>query len=249
MLPVAHSFACFLSTRANEHIYNNATEKRRIIYTATLAGLVPGGPGHSHQSVRDISALAAIPNLVLAEPSSEAEVDAMYDYLVNQVRESAYLRLVSVKWPLPFAYPHGQPIDVGRGWVVREGADAIAFAYGPWLLSNAFEAADEIETNTGMSICLVNLPWLNRIDPEWLRQVIGSRRSIVTLDNHYLHGGQGEMLSAAIAALGLEPAARVTRVGLTELPECGTNDEVLAYHGLDVPGLVKSLRQAVPQVA
>src|SRR4029077_3979433 len=24
MLPVVHSFACFLSTRANEHIYNNA---------------------------------------------------------------------------------------------------------------------------------------------------------------------------------------------------------------------------------
>src|SRR4030095_15308120 len=56
ILPVVHSFACFLSTRANEHIYNNATEGRKIIYTATLAGLVPGGPGHSHESVRDISA-------------------------------------------------------------------------------------------------------------------------------------------------------------------------------------------------
>jgi len=35
MLPVVHSFACFLSTRANEQIYNNATEKKRVIYTAT----------------------------------------------------------------------------------------------------------------------------------------------------------------------------------------------------------------------
>ena len=55
LLPVVHSFACFLSTRANEQIYNNATERSKIIYTATLAGVVPGGPGHSHQSVRDIS--------------------------------------------------------------------------------------------------------------------------------------------------------------------------------------------------
>ena len=61
ILPVVHSFACFLSTRANEHIYNNATEGRKIIYTATLAGLVPGGPGHSHQSVRDISAIGSVP--------------------------------------------------------------------------------------------------------------------------------------------------------------------------------------------
>src|SRR5262245_12960405 len=52
MLPVVHSFACFLTTRANEQIYNNATERKKIIYTATLAGAVPGGPGHSHQSVR-----------------------------------------------------------------------------------------------------------------------------------------------------------------------------------------------------
>jgi transketolase len=133
--------------------------------------------------------------------------------------------------------------------VVREGSDAVAFGYGPWLLSNAFEAADQIEKTTGLSIRVVNLPWLNRVDHDWLRDVIGFRRSIVTLDNHYLHGGQGQMLSAAIAELGLEPAARVTCVGVTELPQCGTNDEVLAYHGLDVTGLVKSLRQAVPQIA
>ena len=39
MLPVVHSFACFLTTRANEHIYNNATEQTKIIYVGTLAGV------------------------------------------------------------------------------------------------------------------------------------------------------------------------------------------------------------------
>ena len=38
MLPVVHSFACFLTTRANEQIYNNATERTKIIYVGTLAG-------------------------------------------------------------------------------------------------------------------------------------------------------------------------------------------------------------------
>ena len=45
------------STRPNEQIYNNATERTKVIYVGSLAGLLPGGPGHSHQSVRDISAL------------------------------------------------------------------------------------------------------------------------------------------------------------------------------------------------
>ncbi len=248
-LPIVHSFACFLAARPNEQIYNQCSESTKVIYVGSLAGLLPGGPGHSHQSVRDISALAGIPTLVLAEPSSEVEVEAIYDHLVNRVSASSYLRLVSVKWPLPFSYPKAHEVEVGRGWVVRDGADAVVFGYGPWLLSNAFEAAEEIERSAGAGIRLVNLPWLNRVDPAWLRHVIGARRSIVTLDNHYLHGGQGEMIAAAVAALGLEPAARVTSVGVTALPECGTNDEVLAWHGLDVSGLVKSLRQAVPQVA
>src|ERR1700693_3299241 len=73
MLPVVHSFACFLTTRANEQIYNNATERTKIIYVGTLPGLIPGAPGHSHQSVRDISPIGAVPGLTAIEPCSEVE--------------------------------------------------------------------------------------------------------------------------------------------------------------------------------
>ena len=58
-------------------------------------------------------------------------------------------------------------------------------------------------------------------------------------------------VAAAVASLGLD-RVKVTAIGVRELPECGTNDEVLAYHGLDVAGLVGQLRAAhaaVPQVA
>ena len=248
-LPVVHSFACFLAARPNEQIYNQCSERSKVLYVGSLAGLLPGGPGHSHQSVRDIGALGSVPHLIMAEPCCEAEVEALVDTLVNTIDESAYLRLVSVKWPMPFPYPADRQVRVGSGWTVREGADAVVFGYGPWLLANAFEAAALIEEETGASIRLVNLPWLNRIDMAWLRAVVGACRSIVTLDNHYVRGGQGDMVAAAVAELGLEPGVRVTRVGVTELPECGTNDEVLAYHGLDIAGLVKALRQAVPQLA
>ena len=246
-LPVAHSFACFLSTRPNEQIYNQCSEGSKAIYVGSLAGVLPGGPGHSHQSVRDISALSAVPNLLMAEPAAEAEVHALVDYLVNDATESAYLRLVSVKWPLPFAYPSNTRVQPGIGWIVRPGADAVVFGYGPWLLSNAWHAAEEIEKATGSRLRLVNLPWLNRVDAAWLKETVGGCRTIITLDNHYLHGGQGEMIAAAIAELGLDPAARVSRIGVTALPECGTNDEVLAHHGLDIAGLVKQFSAAMRQ--
>jgi transketolase len=64
------------------------------------------------------------------------------------------------------------------------------FGYGPWLLSNAWHAAEELQRTTGASIRVVNLPWLNRVDPGWLRQTIGESRTVMTLDNHYLQEGR-----------------------------------------------------------
>src|SRR5262249_15522412 len=38
-LPVVHSFACFLSTRPNEQIYNQCSEGSKVIYVGSLAGV------------------------------------------------------------------------------------------------------------------------------------------------------------------------------------------------------------------
>src|SRR5665213_160658 len=105
LLPVVHSFACFLSTRANEHIYNNATERKKIIYTATLAGAIPGGPGHSHQSVRDISAIGSVPGLTVIEPCSEREARLAIRWAVETNDASTYLRFVNVPLDLPYTLP------------------------------------------------------------------------------------------------------------------------------------------------
>ena len=63
LLPVVNSFASFLASRANEQIYNQASEGSKVVYALHYAGLIPAGPGKSHQSVRDISLLAALPNV------------------------------------------------------------------------------------------------------------------------------------------------------------------------------------------
>src|SRR6266550_3005741 len=123
LLPVVHSFACFLSTRANEHIYNNATERRKIIYTATLAGAIPGGPGHSHQSVRDISAIGSVPGLTVIEPCSEREARLAIRWAVETNLESTYLRFVNVPLDLPYAMPASYALEAGKGVILRKGID------------------------------------------------------------------------------------------------------------------------------
>lgn len=237
-LPVVHSFACFLAARPNEQIYNQASESSRVVYVGSLAGLLPGGPGHSHQSVRDISALGAVPGLVAAEPCTEREVGLLVDYMFNRASGSSYLRLVSLGWPVPFSLPDDYQPSPGRGVTVRSGGDAVVIGYGPWLLSNAYEAAERLAAH-GVQLRVVNLPWLNCVDQDWLRDTISGVRQVIALDNHYTHGGQGQTIASAVASMGLDPAVRVSRIGVTSLPECGTNEEVLAHHQLDVEGLFK----------
>ena len=236
MLPVVHSFACFLSTRANEHIYNNATEKKRIIYTATLAGLVPGGPGHSHQSVRDISAIGAVPGLIAFEPCSEREARLAIRWAVEQNAESTYLRFVNVPLDLPYTMPADYALQVGRGVTLRPGTDVAIIGYGTILLTNAWKAADELAAQ-GISAAVIDLPWLNRIDDEWVK-TLGGFGHIVTLDNHYLEFGQGVMIGAALSRAGVR--SQLSQIGLKEVPACGSNADVLAYHGLDAAGIART---------
>jgi transketolase len=238
-LPVVHSFACFLSTRPNEQIYNNATERSKVIYHASLAGLLPAGPGHSHQSVRDISAVGSIPGLVLIQPGNAAETRLALRWAVEENAESTYLRLTSIPCSIPFRLPDGYNLQPGRGAVLREGKDGAIVAYGPVMLSEAFRAAELLE-GRGRSLAVINLPWLNRIDDAWLRESLGGVGQLFLIEDHYPELGQGAFVIQAIARLRLAIEAHV--YGVEGIPACGENREVLDHHGLSATRLAERIR-------
>lgn len=244
LLPVVHSFACFLSARPNEQIYNNASERTKIVYVGSLAGVVPGGPGHSHQAVRDISALAAIPGMVLLEPSCAAEVGPLLDWCVKQAPGSAYLRLVSLPWAIPYTIPDDYRPVLGQGVTLVDGSDVALVGYGPVLLSAAVQAADILVRDHRISAKVINLPWLNRIDPDWLCAAFADCGRVVCLDNHYVIGGQGDAIARALdrcdgARIG------VTRLGIEDIPPCGTNPQVLGAVALDAASIAERIAKAM----
>ena len=245
LLPVCHSFACFLSTRPNEQIYNNATERTKVIYVGSLAGLVPGGPGHSHQSVRDISALGAMPGMALLEPFSEDEVRAAVAWAVHRAPGPVYLRLVSVPWALGFDPPSIDELVPGRGTVLRPAGDVLFVAAGPVMVAAGLHAAEQLAAD-GVEAGLVALPWLRDVDGAWIAEVAGDA-AIVCLDNHYVSGGQGDAVLAALANDAPEAATRVHRIGVTSIPKSGGNDEVLRAHGLDADGIAGQVRTSLLQ--
>lgn len=232
LLPVVHSFACFLTARPSEQIYNNSTEHTKIIYVGTLAGVIPGGPGHSHQGVRDISSMSAMPGLTVVEPSCEAEVTALMDWAVSKNKGSTYIRLMSLPVETNFSLPGDYIPKIGQGVCVLPGNDSIIITYGPQMLTNAVAAAIALKEKIGINVGVINLPWLNEIDAAWLREVVGTASHIFCIDNHYKIGGQGDRIASLIAG---DPTltTTLTSIGISEVPACGTNDEIIKFHRLD----------------
>lgn len=237
-LPVVHSFACFLTTRPNEQIYNNATEGRKIIYAGSLSGVLPAGPGHSHQSVRDISILGAVPGLTLVSPATETQTRQAIRWAVEQNQQSTYIRLESLPIDLPVELETAESLTVGVGHKIHDGQTVAFVAYGPTLLKQALLAAQEL-SQQGTVVAVYNLPWLNIMAPEFVQE-LAQYKTIITLDNHYVQFGQGVMVAAALQQVGA--ATRCTTLGLTEVPRCGQNDDVLAHHKLDAASLVAQVR-------
>ncbi len=243
LLPLVHSFASFLSTRPNEQIFNNATEGTKIIYVGSLAGIVPGGPGHSHQSVRDISLFASVPGMSLIEPCSEIQVGLALEWAVSEATGPVYIRLVSVPWVVPKAV---DSLDPGRGSILRSGGDLVLVGAGPVLVGEALAAAELLERD-GIVVSVVALPWLRGIDGNWMSEVSGDA-PILCLDNHVLEGGQGDGVVHALMDAGAD-VGRVHRLAVDGIPACGRNDEVLRHHGLDASGIAMTSRKIVADLA
>lgn len=241
LTPICHSFGCFLSTRPNEQIYNNATERTKVLYVGSLAGLIPAAPGHSHQSLRDISTLSSVPNFDIVEPCCPEEVPLLLDHLLDAPGRSGYLRLISVPWPVPFDYP-AKSLTPGQGVVLREGKDAAIVTYGLIMTAEAYAAAEAL-AEEGIDVMVIACPFLNRIDGAWFAGKLAGLKLLCTVDNHYVNGGLGDQLLAAVAREGQSLPARVLSLGITDVPASGQPAEVLRHHGLDAASLKDRVRQ------
>jgi transketolase len=220
VLPVVNSFAAFLAARANEQIYNQVSEQTKVVYALHYAGLIPAGPGKSHQSIRDISLLAALPNIAVVQPGNAEEAKSLLRWAIEEAEESVAMRLAIGPSPRRLELP---PVEHGHGAVLREGSDAVLFAYGPVMLHEALTAADRLDGR----VQVVNMPWLNRVDADWLNDVVESFEDTFVLEDHAPVGGLGDALRREL------PGRRITVFGVEGWPACGTPSEALRFHRLD----------------
>ena len=232
LLPVVNSFAAFLASRANEQIYNQASEGTRVVYALHYAGLIPAGPGKSHQSLRDVSLLTALPGVTIVQPANAGETGALLRWAVEEAGGTVAIRLAI--GPSPRRIELAGALEPGRGRMLREGGDALLLAYGPVMLHEALTASERLaERGTGLAVA--NLPWLNRFEPEWLEDAVAPYEHVFVLEDHSPVGGLGDALRRAL------PGLQLTVFGVEGWPACGTPAEALRFHGLDGDSLAERI--------
>ena len=236
LLPVVNSFASFLASRANEQIYNAASEGARIVYALHYAGLIPAGPGKSHQSLRDVSLLAALPSVTIVQPANAEETRAVVEWAVAEAADSVAIRLAIGPSPRRIELPADYELTVGRGTVLVPGTDAVALAYGPVMLHETLTAAETLRAR-GTSLAVVDMPWLNRFDGAWLEEAIAPFANLFVVEDHAPVGALGD-------ALRRELQRPVTVYGVEGWPACGTPVEALRFHGLDGASLADRIAAA-----
>lgn len=232
LLPVVNSFAAFLAARANEQIYNQASEQTKVVYALHYAGLIPAGPGKSHQSIRDISLLAALPNMTIVQPGSADETRALVRWAVDAAAGNVAIRLAIGPSPRQLDLPEAA---FGRGAVIHDGTDALLLAYGPVMLHEALTAAELLDGR----LQVVNMPWLNRVDAEWLAELAGPFGDVFVLEDHAPVGALGDTVRRAL------DGRAVTVLGVEGWPACGTPGEALRFHGLDGASLADRIALAL----
>ena len=241
-LPICHSFSCFMSFRSLEQIYNNCSEKRKIIYTASLCGILPAGPGHSHQAVKDISNLASIPGLVVVEPLDSSDFHDVYNHFKTEKNTSLFIRLNPIKTNKITSVKKTK-IHQGKvlkNWVIKSRKKkVIIFTYGNTFSNHFLNLASKLST---YNIKIVSLIYLNRFDVKWFKNQISNSDKVLFFDNQLYGFTPFTMLINELnTKLNFYPKYYLNQI--ENFPLCGDIDEIFSNYKLNLSDIKKLIQR------
>ncbi len=156
------------------------------------AGFTYGTCGITHLAIEDIAIMRALPNMKIVSPSGPKEVVALMREIIK-IGGPTYIRLDKRgEKDLVDQLP-----EFGRGMIVREGKDVCVVATGT-ILAEALIAAD-ILGQEEISVEIINMHTIKPLDVELIKDRIGKREAIFTLEEHNVISGLGSAVAEVIA--------------------------------------------------
>lgn len=193
--PVVALYSTFAQRCYDQILHDICLQKLPVVFALDRAGLV-GEDGPTHHGVFDLSFLRDIPNLILAAPADENEMQHML--------KTAF----DANAPFVLRYPRGtgfgiklddepQDLPIGKGVWLKKGKDATILAIGN-RVHPALAAAEALKKHK-IDCGVVNMRFVKPLDSQIIDEALKVSKHLVTVEDNMLAGGFGSAVAEYLA--------------------------------------------------
>ena len=211
-IPFVSTFSVFGTCRPFDQIRVSIAQPHlNVKIVCTHAGILAGEDGMSAHGIEDLALMCSLPGFTVVAPADATET-------VQAVRAAArtpgpvYIRLYRPATAV--VHPDGCDFALGRAELMRTGNDVSIVGAGA-VLSSALQAADALEEQ-GISCRVINMHTLRPADEEMISKAARETGAMVTVEEHYVHGGLGSIVAQCLSGSYPIPLEMVALEGYAE---------------------------------
>jgi len=247
MKPFAAIYSTFLQRGYDQVVHDVAIQRLPVRFAIDRAGLV-GADGATHAGSFDVAYLGCLPDFVLMAAADEAELVHMFatgaaiDDRPSAVR---YPRGEGAGVELP---ARGQPLEIGKGRILREGTAVAILSYGA-RLQECLAAAEEL-AGYGLSATVADARFAKPLDTGLVERLAREHEVLITIEEGSV-GGFGSFVLQHLALAGmLDAGLRVRPMVLPDrFIDHDSPEKQYAEAGLNAAGIVKPALRALGRSA
>jgi 1-deoxy-D-xylulose-5-phosphate synthase len=241
--PFAAIYSTFLQRAYDQVVHDIAIQRLPVRFAIDRAGLV-GADGPTHAGSFDVAYLGCLPGFVVMAAADEAE-------LVHMVATAAAIndRPSAVRYPrgegLGVVMPQeGQPLEIGKGRIVREGHKVALISFGA-RLGECLKAADELAA-LGLSATVADARFAKPLDTDLVLRLAREHEVLVTIEEGAIGGFGSYVLQALAEAGALDRGLQVRCMVLPDIfLDQDTPAAMYAKAGLDAKGVIAKVFEAL----
>lgn len=241
--PFCAIYSTFLQRAYDQVVHDVAIQSLPVRFAIDRAGFV-GADGATHAGSFDTGFLCPLPGMVVMAAGDEAE-------LRHMVRTAAEYD----EGPISFRYPRGngtgvdmpergQPLEIGRGRIVREGSKVAILSFGS-RLADAVLAAEELET-FGLSTTVADARFAKPLDVGLIRRLAQNHEVLILLEEGASGGFAAQVLEHLARTGGLDHGLKVRPLTMPDrFVDHAAPEAMVKRAGLDKSGIVDAVFRAL----
>lgn len=238
-IPFTGTFANFSTGRVYDQIRQSiAYSAKNVKICASHAGLTLGEDGATHQILEDVGMMRMLPGMTVINPCDFNQTKAATKAIAAH-EGPVYLRFGRPKVPNFTAVD--QKFEIGKAWMVSEGADVSIFATGH-LVWKAIEAG-KLLAEEGISAEIVNIHTIKPLDEKAILDSVRKTKCAVSAEEHMMNGGLGDAISQVLSRNFPAPQEYVA-VNDT-FGESGKPEELMTKYGIDTANVINAVKKAI----